>query len=96
MNGTDNAEITQSVFATSPPGIPGSTDAPYSFTGSSTRTFTIVANGGESQGFLDASKVVETIEPVSSVPESVTWAMMLIGFGLVELQLRRRSVLAHT
>jgi hypothetical protein len=39
---------------------------------------------------------VETIEPVSSVPESVTWAMMLIGFGLVELQLRRRSVLAHT
>jgi hypothetical protein len=38
---------------------------------------------------------VETIEPVSSVPESATWAMMLIGFGLVGLQLRRRSVLAH-
>jgi hypothetical protein len=48
MNGTDNTEITESVYATSSPGIPGSTDAPYSFTGSSTRTFTIVANGGES------------------------------------------------
>jgi hypothetical protein len=32
------------------------------------------------------------ITPTSGVPEPATWAMMLIGFGLVGLQLKRRGV----
>lgn len=91
-NGPDNMKITESVFTTSSPGIPGSIDAPYTFNGSSTGLFTIYGSGDrKSQVILDATKVVETIGPVSGVPEPATWAMMLIGFGLVGVKLHRRA-----
>jgi hypothetical protein len=35
--------------------------------------------------------VTEYINATSAVPEPATWAMMLIGFGLVGLQLKRRN-----
>jgi hypothetical protein len=35
---------------------------------------------------------VDNLSVANGVPEPATWAMMLIGFGLVGLQLRRRTV----
>jgi hypothetical protein len=51
-------------------------------TGNGTFDFTSVSN--------------TTFEAVSGVPEISTWAMMLIGFGLVGLQLRRRGTVLAT
>ena len=53
-------------------------------TGPSTLSFTETIGGGNAGIMLDAVSVT------SGVPELATWAMMIIGFGGVALQLRRR------
>lgn len=40
---------------------------------------------------FDDFVVRATVTPLSAVPEAGTWAMMLLGFGLAGLGLRRRS-----
>jgi len=54
---------------------------------------TLVMQGVNSDDFHEGGRLQGTIQDsVSAVPEPATWGMMLIGFGLVGLQLRRRTV----
>jgi len=50
------------------------------------------AGAGNGVGQADFDNVSLRETPASAVPEPATWGMMLIGFGLVGLQLRRRTV----
>ena len=59
----------------------------------STPAFTPPVNGGGGGGgsvSFPSSEPRVAVPPVSAVPEPGTWAMMLMGFGLVAWRLRRR------
>jgi hypothetical protein len=62
----------------------------------STPAFTPPGTGGGGGGSASfpSSEPREVIPPVSAVPEPGTWAMMLMGFGLISWRIRRRRPLA--
>lgn len=61
----------------------------FTGTGSDTLTFANLAGGSNEGIFLDNISV-------AAVPEPGTWLMMLIGFGLVGSQMRRRRPVTAT
>ena len=52
-------------------------------------SFTLTANGG-AWGLAD-NFTIASVAPVAAVPEPATWAMMLVGFGLIGAAARRRK-----
>jgi hypothetical protein len=54
----------------------------------STPGFTPPSDGGAAR--LPTSEPREVLPPSSAVPEPGTWALMLMGFGLIGWQMRRR------
>jgi len=54
-----------------------------------TNEFRIYANGGD--GFYAVSEF-QAFGTLSAVPEPATWAMMLLGFGMVGFAMRKRNV----
>lgn len=55
---------------------------------------TLSVDGGQLQGFTASSVGTFGAGP-SAVPEPGTWALMILGFGLVGATMRRRAPLAH-
>ena len=72
---------------------PGSTPNPYVFTIGQATTFGVFINDNDGNSANNLGGVSFRITAVS-VPEPATWAMMIAGFGLVGLGLRRRRALA--
>jgi hypothetical protein len=57
---------------------------------SSAFTFSIRAGGKGYQGGNDESWGIDNISLVAQVPEPATWAMLIAGFGMVGVAIRRR------
>ena len=51
---------------------------------------TVPKNVGGKSGTLRGVYNIDTV--IQSIPEPATWAMMLIGFGMIGFQLRKRAV----
>jgi hypothetical protein len=60
--------------------------SPSGFTGTNTLTYFIAGNPGLSQAQITISEA-----QTSPVPEPATWAMMLLGFGVIGFEMRRRN-----
>lgn len=66
-------------------------------------TYSFAGTGGPSElrfqsgGVNDADAILDNVRLVATVPEPATWAMMILGFGIVGTGLRRRPrpTLAH-
>jgi hypothetical protein len=105
-NGANLLGPTSSVSVGVYPGIPGIVDADVAFADPSfsKATFTLVAgnysiNGVLDQSVLDApgglplnSTIGDVRLTVSAVPEPESVALMLVGFGLIAVALRRRLI----
>lgn len=52
-----------------------------------------VGRGGEE--FYQSTALVKRVKATSAVPEPATWAMMILGFGLVGYAMRRKTVLRY-
>ena len=71
------------------------TDPSYYPADGTNSAFNVYGNGGTSYTLsttasYDVNSPFNGTVTISAVPETSTWAMMLIGFGLIGLQLRRR------
>ena len=61
----------------------------FNFTGTgSPMTLTIF-----SSGVANVDAIVDNISVIDAVPEPEVWAMLLLGFGAIGWQMRRRGVL---
>ncbi len=65
--------------------------APTSSTAGLNRLDFVLHNQGGPEAFQVAGLTVTAAPPIGGVPEPTTWAMMVAGFGLVGVAVRRRS-----
>jgi hypothetical protein len=75
------------VFASTVPSNQDWSTATTTFTATSTSTAAVLYN--QTLTNLNIGTLVDTVQ-VSVVPEPSTWMMMILGFGLIASQLRRR------